>query len=159
MKVILRYCLLVLLLSGCSKADSSDTDALAVLYKEDGIIRAYIAAHNLTDMVKDSSGLYYKIQEPGDSVHMTLNSVPTIIYSRSNIQDSLLDASFGSTNFDGRKLKDHIVGWQIVLQKIGKGGKVFTIIPSPLAFGNEEVGSIIAANSILVCEIEVVDFK
>ncbi|SEV90552.1 FKBP-type peptidyl-prolyl cis-trans isomerase [Chitinophaga sp. YR573] len=159
MKVILRYCLLLLLLSGCSKSDSSEMDALETLYKEDVIIRAYIEAHGLTDMVKDSSGLYYKIQEPGDSVHMTLNSVPTIIYSRSNIQDSLLDASFGSTNFDGRKLKDHIVGWQIVLQKIGKGGKIFTIIPSPLAFGDEAVGNIIAANSILVCEIEVVDFK
>jgi FKBP-type peptidyl-prolyl cis-trans isomerase FkpA len=159
MNVILRYCFLLLLLTGCSRSDSSDMDKLATLFQDDVRIRGYIESHNLTDMVKDSSGLYYKIQESGDSIHMTLNSVPTIIYTRSNIKDSLLDASFGSTNFDGRKLKDHIVGWQIGLQKIGKGGKMFMIIPSPLAFGNEEVGNIIAANSILVCEVEVVDFK
>jgi FKBP-type peptidyl-prolyl cis-trans isomerase len=159
MNVILRYCLILLLLTGCSKSNSSDLDTLGTLYKEDRIIRAYIEAHSLSDMVKDSSGLYYKIQVSGDSIHMNLNSVPTIIYTRSNIEDSLLDASFGSTNFDGRKLKDHIIGWQIALQKIGKGGKIFTIIPSPRAFGDEEVGNIIAANSILVCELEVVDFK
>ena len=164
MNVILRYCLIfLLLLQGCSSSEYNDTaaaDPLVTISEQDVQMREYIQEHNLSlVMVRDPSGMYYDIQEPGDSVHMTLNSVPTIIYTRSNIKDSLLDASFGATDFDGRKLKDHIVGWQVGLQKVGRGGKIFMIIPSPLAFGTEAVTNIIPANSILICQVEVVDFN
>ncbi|WP_177230570.1 FKBP-type peptidyl-prolyl cis-trans isomerase [Chitinophaga sp. CF118] len=162
MNVILRYYLLFLLvLTGCSKqeyANETYEGVVDTIAKQDVQIQAYISSHNLT-MQKDPTGMYYKIYLAGDSLRMTENSVPTIIYTRSNLQDSLLDASFGSTNFDGRKLKDHIVGWQIGLQQIGKGGKILMIIPSPLAFGKEAVGNIIPANTILVCEVELVDFQ
>ncbi len=111
-------------------------------------------------MKRDSSGMYYKIVETGDSTQiMTLSSIPTLIYTRSNLQDTLLDASFGSTDFDGRQLKDHIAGWQIGLRKIGKGGTIFMIIPSRLGFGDVAVGSIIPANTVLVCTVQLVDFK
>jgi FKBP-type peptidyl-prolyl cis-trans isomerase len=110
-------------------------------------------------MQKDPTGLYYQIQEPGDTGRMTLESVPTLNYTRRNLADSLLDQSFGGTTFDGRKLKDHIVGWQIGLQLIGKGGKILMIIPSPLGFGSSAVGNIIPANSILVCEVELENYK
>lgn len=159
------FCFLlpILLLTACSKNEYAGTDAFRdveqTMLEQDVMIQAYIRAHNLT-MEHDFSGLYYKIEDPGDpNTRMTLNSVPTLNYTRSNLKDTVLDASFGDTNFDGRALKDHILGWQIGLQKIGKGGKIFMIIPSPLAFGSVSVGNIIPANTVLVCNVELVDFK
>ncbi|WP_176842452.1 FKBP-type peptidyl-prolyl cis-trans isomerase [Chitinophaga filiformis] len=166
MNAILRatFCFLlpVLLLTACAKNEYSgayeDNIIERSILKQDSLIQQYIENHNLA-MEHDFSGLYFKIEEPGDSIHPTLNSVPTINYTRRNLNDSLLDASFGDTDFDGRALKDHIVGWQIGLQKIGKGGKIFMIIPSRLAFGTAAVGNIIPANTVLVCDVELVDFK
>jgi FKBP-type peptidyl-prolyl cis-trans isomerase len=158
------FCFLlpVSLLTACAKDEYSGADANndieRSITQQDSLIQGYISEHNLI-MEHDFSGLYFKIEEPGDSSHPTLNSVPTINYTRSNLNDSILDASFGDTDFDGRALKDHIVGWQIGLQKIGRGGKIFMIIPSRLAFGGIAVGNIIPANTILVCDIELVDFK
>ncbi|SHN37383.1 FKBP-type peptidyl-prolyl cis-trans isomerase [Chitinophaga sp. CF418] len=158
------FCFLlpVFLLTACAKNEYSDADAFSgverTILEQDSLIQGYISDHNLT-MEHDFSGLYFNIEEPGDSIHPTLNSVVTINYTRANLNDSLLDASFGDTDFDGRALKDHIVGWQIGLQKIGKGGKIFMIIPSRLAFGNMAVGNIIPANTVLVCNVELIDFK
>jgi FKBP-type peptidyl-prolyl cis-trans isomerase len=161
MKLFLQSILFLLCLTACSAA--SDDDRLSndpgTTSSQDNAIQSYITAHGL-EMKKDPNGLYYKIIEEGDSTQiMTLKSIPTLIYTRSNLQDSLLDASFGSTDFDGRQLKDHIAGWQIGLRKIGRGGTIFMIIPSRLGFGDVAVGSIIPASTVLVCTVQLVDFK
>ena len=154
----------LVLMTGCSKSEYSETvndvsDYERTMKEQDVAIQQYISANNLR-LEHDFSGIYYKIENPGEQgTYMNLNSIPTLSYVRRNLRDSILDASFGSTNFDGRALKDHIVGWQIGLQKIGKGGKIFLIIPSPLAFGSVSVGNIIPANTVLVCDVELVDFK
>ncbi|MBW8684873.1 FKBP-type peptidyl-prolyl cis-trans isomerase [Chitinophaga rhizophila] len=150
-------------ITSCSKSDDTAADypviGNRIMQEQDSAIRKYMADNNL-ELIQDFSGIYYKIEKPGDpGAFMTLNSIPTITYTRRNLKDSILDASFGSTDFDGRPLKDHIMGWQVGLRKIGKGGKIFLIIPSPLGFGNVAVGNIIPANSVLVCDMELVDFK
>lgn len=160
---VIYNCLLsVLLFSSCSKSDYQESlsldQAMRIIAEQDKQIITYIEARNL-EMEKDASGMYYHIENPGDSSFMTLNSVPTLSYTRYNLADTLLDASFGNTNFDGRQLKDHIVGWQIGLQKVGKGGRIQMIIPSPLAFGSAGVSNIIPANTILFCDVTVVDFQ
>lgn len=155
------FLLLVFVLAGCSKQEDSVYDAAdtqAVMRQQDIQIQEYLTSHNLT-VERDLSGIYYKIEESGDNSRMTLNSVPSISYTRSSLKDTLLDASFGVTDFNGRALKDHILGWQVGLQKIGKGGKIYLIIPSPLGFGNVAVGNVIPANTVLVCHVELVDFK
>jgi len=161
MKLFLQSILFILCLSACSA--SADDDLLAndptAVGTQENSIQYYISSHGLT-MTRDTSGLYYRILDTGDSTQiMNLKSVPTLIYTRSNLKDTLLDASFGSTDFDGRQLKDHIAGWQIGLRKIGKGGTIFMIIPSRLGFGDVAVGSIIPANTVLVCTVQLVDFK
>lgn len=161
MKIFLQSILFLLCLSACSKSDGGEAYASdpSSIGSQEYSIQSYISNHGLT-MKRDTSGLYYKIMDMGDSTQMmNLNSIPTLIYTRSNLQDTLLDASFGSTDFDGRLLKDHIAGWQIGLRKIGKGGTIFMIIPSRLGFGDVAVGSIIPANTVLVCTVQLVDFK
>lgn len=150
-----------ILFSGCAKKESS-----ALLENMDGVgssaehaqILQYIHSHNL-QLTKDPTGLYYSIIDKGDSTSfMTLDNVPYITYTRRFLNDKLIDVSLGPTDFDGRPLRDHIAGWQIGLQKVAKGGRIFMIIPSSLGFGNVGVDNI-PANSVLVCEVGLVDFK
>lgn len=151
----------MLVLTGCAKKDDAPLVELAsdgVNTKDAGAIEKYIQSHNIF-AEKDRSGLYYKVIKFGDSVHQIgLENVPTLIYTRRLLNDRWIDASFGPTDFGGRSLKDHILGWQIGLQKITKGGKILLIIPSNLAFGDAQTGDI-PPNSPLVCELELVDFK
>jgi FKBP-type peptidyl-prolyl cis-trans isomerase len=154
------YCFIILCLAaGCTKKENSlsfDTENGAS--GEDIQIQQYLFNHNIQAR-KDPSGLYYQIIRYGDSTHrITLENVPYMIYTRRLLNGTFIDASIGVTDFDGRKLKDHIAGWQIGLQKITKGGKILMIIPSNLGFGNVSLNNI-PANSILVCEAELVDFK
>jgi FKBP-type peptidyl-prolyl cis-trans isomerase len=51
-------------------------------------------------------------------------------------------------------LKDLIVGWQIAVPLIGKGGKIKMVIPSSLAYGASTVGSI-PANSPLYFQMSI----
>jgi FKBP-type peptidyl-prolyl cis-trans isomerase len=51
-------------------------------------------------------------------------------------------------------LKDLIVGWQIAVPLIGKGGKIKMVIPSSLAYGPNANGSI-PANSPLYFEMSI----
>lgn len=161
MKVFLQVSILFMfLLTACSKSQELESSASPSFNStQDADILSYIASHNL-NMRRDESGLWYQIKMMGDSSSfMALTSVPTLTYSRSNLKDTLLDASFAATDFDGRQLKDHIAGWQIGLRKIGRGGSITMIIPSRLGFGTNAVGNIIPANTILVCEVTLVDFK
>lgn len=149
----------LILFSGCAKKDSvhlfeSASDVA------DNQIEQYIRSHNI-DAVRDASGLYYKVLDPGDSIHymLSLDNVPTIMYTRRLLSDKLIDVSLSPTNFNNRPLKDHIAGWQLGLQRIAKGGKILLIIPPALGFGNVAVDDKIPANSVLVCELTLVDFK
>ncbi|KAA2239686.1 hypothetical protein F0L74_26195 [Chitinophaga agrisoli] len=157
------YCVMaVLLLAGCVKKEGSN-DRLGFDSSpdntEDAAIINYLQTNNIK-ATRDASGLYYQIIQYGDSVHrIGLDNVPSLIYTRRLLNGTAIDASLGTpTSFDGRKLKDHIVGWQIGLQKITKGGKIFLIIPSMLAFGNASINGV-PSNAILVCELQLVDFK
>ncbi|WP_343690534.1 FKBP-type peptidyl-prolyl cis-trans isomerase [Chitinophaga sp.] len=161
MKLFLQAIFFLLYLSACSKSADGNLNASSpsTVVSQEYSIQSYISSHGLA-MTRDTSGMYYKIMDIGDTTKiMNLKSIPTLIYTRSNLRDSLLDASFGSTDFDGRQLKDHIAGWQIGLRKIGKGGTIFMIIPSRLGFGDVAVGNIIPANTVLVCTVQLVDYK
>lgn len=153
--------LLLLLLAACTKKEGSfdnlrqDADVVA---REDDMIREYLRRHNI-NATRDVTGLYYKILSHGDSLsYMSPASIPTIRYERRLLNDSLVDASFGITDFGGKPLKDHILGWQVGLLKIAKGGRIYLVIPSQLAFGKQQVANI-PPNSPLVCDIELVDFR
>jgi FKBP-type peptidyl-prolyl cis-trans isomerase FkpA len=50
-------------------------------------------------------------------------------------------------------LKDLIVGWQIAVPMIGKGGKIKMVIPSSLAYGAEGRPPLIPSNAPLYFEM------
>ncbi|RAJ02271.1 FKBP-type peptidyl-prolyl cis-trans isomerase FkpA [Chitinophaga skermanii] len=128
----------------------------------DTAIMKYIQSKNIEGVLRDYSGLYYKVIEEGNAGEMVnSNSVAIISYKMVLIPENKeIENSQGiPTSFNNRKLKDHIIGWQIGLRKIGKGGVIWLYIPPYLAFGNVGVDGLVPPNNSLFCELKLIDIK
>ncbi|GEP90226.1 FKBP-type peptidyl-prolyl cis-trans isomerase [Chitinophaga terrae (ex Kim and Jung 2007)] len=150
---ILSICLLFLI-TACIK--NKDGALIMADPKAESSIQAYLRQHN-DSAIRDISGIYYRILEPGDGEHFCKpTSIPSIIYTSKLLNGQIVGSSFAPTDFDRRELKNHIPGWQIGLYKISKGGKIRLYIPPELAYGNVGVAGVIPPNAILISEIELV---
>lgn len=54
---------------------------------------------------------------------------------------------------------DVIKGWDVGLQGLKKGAHVMLYCPPDYAYGEEEMGSKIPANSTLTFEVEIIDWE
>jgi len=120
----------------------------------DDEIKAYLKKNKWTG-VRHESGMYIVTDSAGTDEHPNLSHEVTIFY-----QGYLLDG----TKFDGTVdapatfgLTQLITGWQIGIPMFGLGGKGKLIIPSGLAYGDQDNGQI-PGGSTLMFEIELVDF-
>jgi FKBP-type peptidyl-prolyl cis-trans isomerase len=52
-----------------------------------------------------------------------------------------------------------IPGWEEAIQLMNKGAKMTVYIPSTLAYGNQRRGDVIAENSVLVFDMELIEVK
>lgn len=141
----------------CSKSTSSNCSNVPVA-NEDAAMQQYMTANNITG-VKDASGLYYQIITQGSGAGPTLNSKIAVKYkgvlTNGTVFDQLNTVDPNQNNWWG--LSSLIAGWQIGIPKIGKGGQIKLIVPSSLGYGCKALPSI-PANSILVFDVELVDF-
>lgn len=161
---LLLACCLAVLLGSCAKSKDLSADAVFMdLQRETEFIQYRLRAKNQdSGVLYHQSGIGYKIMEPGngrDTIKST--SIPSIVYTRSLFgYDKVIESSQNlPTSFDNRPLKEHIIGWQIGLTLITKGGRIILYIPSSLAFGPVGVPPSIPPNAILECDITLVDFK
>ncbi len=140
------FCLLAAAFSmvSCHKEDQSEIDQQ--------LIEDFIAEHEL-DADSTASGLYYVIDVPGSAEKPTLSDEVTVGYVGFLLNGDIFDSS-SSITFP---LNQVIAGWQEGIPLFGKGGRGLLIIPSRLAYGEQaRVG--IPANSVLVFEINLIDF-
>ena len=120
------------------------------------LIEEYIADNNLT-AEKDPSGVYVIITEEGTGdEHPDINSTVEVRYTGYLLDGSIFDSSGEETIVFA--LSGLITGWQIGIPYLKKGGKQTLLIPSSLGYGGNAVGSI-PANSVLIFDIELVDFN
>ncbi|MBK0383733.1 FKBP-type peptidyl-prolyl cis-trans isomerase [Pedobacter sp. SD-b] len=146
-------------LSSCLKKDNTDpyADAKVQLAKDTTIIRKFITDNNIP-AIKDASGIFYQIIEPGSgNVTYSTNTQIEAIYTGKLLNGTIFDTSVGKANLK-IALGKVITGWQIGIPLIQKGGKIRLIIPSGYAYGNQIVGGI-PANSILDFDIELVNVQ
>lgn len=128
--------------------------------KEEGVINTYITDNNLK-AEKTESGLYYVIDKPGTGGFPKPGQTVEVHYTGTLLDGSKFDSSkdrdksFKFPLGQGRVIR----GWDEGIPKFQKGGSGKLIIPSPLAYGNRAQGAKIPANSTLVFEIELLDFK
>ncbi|MBS2211000.1 FKBP-type peptidyl-prolyl cis-trans isomerase [Carboxylicivirga mesophila] len=126
---------------------------------DEDILAAFLEENNI-EAERDESGLYYQIIEPGEGSNATDNSI--------------IDASYKGMFMDGEEfetgtlsrtpLSNLIEAWRVGIPKLKKGGKAVFYCPSQLCYGSspqyDKDGKItIPANSILVFEIELVNFQ
>lgn len=154
---------IAILPSSCLKKDDPAADFFESVQNDTQTIRGYLRAKARdSGIIIHPSGLVYKVLEPGNGTDtIRLDQTPTVIFKRMLLwDDRVLESSQNlPTDFDGRKLKDHIAGWQIGLRLISKGGHILLYIPSSLAFGKTGIPGTIPPSAILVCDVKLIDFK
>ncbi len=150
-KSLLLLAFFALVFSACKKSsNTTPTVDPAIQAKiDDDLIKAYIAANNLT-AVKDPSGLYYQIIDPGSGTAPTVKSTVTVAYVGKLLNGSPFDSSSNYTALLGGNL---IQGWKIGIPYIKPGGRILLIIPSALAYGPPGKGSI-PPNTVLIFTID-----
>lgn len=153
----------ILLLPSCAKNEGSLEGALSAVENDSQTILQYLRKNGLdSGIIINQTGLICKIVKQGNGRdYINLEQTPTVVYQRKLLKENKIveSSSNAPTKFDGRKLKDHILGWQIGLQLISKGGHIIMYIPANLAFGKEGVPGIIPPNAILICDVKLIDFE
>jgi FKBP-type peptidyl-prolyl cis-trans isomerase len=128
-------------------------------------IDKYVLDSAITNVVKDTSGLRYRITQLGTGAQPSLYNKLKISYTGYLFSNNARGAKFyqGSNEpndqTDSRAV-NFIRGFQIGLQKLPKGSKARFYIPSGMGFGNQSIpgGQVpIPANSILIYDVELID--
>ena len=153
--------LIILSSLGCSKSNSSNyceslPPAITVPEVEITAIEAYLSSKTITDAIKSDKGFYYKIIEPGTGAVPTLCSSVSIFYSGKLTNETVFDGT--SSTPATFTLNQLISGWQLGVPLIKKGGRMILYLPPSLAYGSRDSGPI-PANSVLIFEITLVDFR
>ncbi len=155
-KHVLLFLGFIACFSACKKDETEPFDHVGQLKKDTASINAFVRANNITGgAVIPETGIFYKILAPGEG---NVSYKPATVI-KLNFVGRLLDGTeFDNTNGTPRQyaLDGVIVGWQIGIKKIQKGGQIRLIVPSGYGFGTSERPPI-PRNSILDFTITLVD--
>ena len=152
-KALLFTVALMLSFSACMKDDYVDPAVQA--QQDDATIMKFLADNKIT-AIKHSSGLYYQIAQSGSgNINYTANTTVLSNYTGRLLSGQVFDKSTQAISF---KLGQVIVGWQIGVPLIQKGGKIRLFIPSGYGYGPQGSGQI-PSNAVLDFDIELVDVQ
>lgn len=125
--------------------------------EEDGLLNEYLKNNNITTL-PELSGLYYiKIKE-GEGKSPTPGKNVAIHYNGYFLNGQLFDSSYKRNEplvFKHGAMQV-IQGLDEGIAKMKKGGKAKLIIPSPLAYGDQQTGPI-PPFATLIFEVELID--
>ena len=137
--------------------------ASAQVGKDDQAIQDYLKAKGVTTAKKTASGMYYKIDQTGNGAMPAKGDNVTMNYTGMLLNgqkfDSNVDPAFNHVqpfNF-ALGVGQVIKGWDEGIALLPKGTKGTLYIPSGLAYGSQDRGAQIPANSVLIFDVEVVD--
>lgn len=137
----------VLICASCSINEDIIKDFRA---ENDQEIQDYIQANNLNTQ-KSSSGLYYIIENPGDGERPISTDRVKIAYTGYLTNGEVFDEDDG-VSFN---LQSAILGWAEGITYLNEGGSVKLIIPSHLAYGNDDFRDV-PGGSVVVFDIELI---
>ena len=152
LRKFIGFSILLVIAISCKKEDVVDYSTI-----DQQIILDYLKAHNLTAQ-STASGLYYIIETPGTTDHPNIKSDVSANYKGYLTNGTIFDQSSYTLGKPNEfSLAGVIKGWQEGLELIGAGGRIQLFIPSKLGYGSS-TNKNIPANSVLIFEIEIVDF-
>lgn len=143
-----------LFMMGCSKEESLSPEEQ--LIKDTQIIEQYLKDNNLTAQ-KTTSGLQYIITEPGTGDNPTATSSAKLKYKGYFTNKDQFDGTIGNEVIVFDLSKNLIAGFKESVFLLKRGGKGSFLLPSYLGYGNKDYSKI-PANSVLIFDIELVDF-
>ncbi len=131
------------------------------LEADSATITQYMEENNI-EAETTESGLRYQITEQGSGVQPAPGDSVFVQYRGTLLDGTQFDSSydrndgpFGFVLGQGQVIQ----GWDEGIGLLNKGGKGTLYVPSPLAYGPQRRSEVIAENSILVFEVELVDVK
>ena len=162
-----KWLLLILFIccgmAGCIKSNSDLAQAKAQAIIDDKIISNYITAHGLTgkaQKVTDTSGVYYIILQQGQGNDLYTSSTQVTVGDTGRLLTTGNVFTKTDSIHPAYSLSQMIVGWQLGIPKIKKGGIVRLLIPSRDAYGKyaqPQVG--LPANALLDFNVQVYNIQ
>lgn len=148
------------------KQKQADMEAQAAkqVGADDQLIQEYLTKNGVTAQ-KTASGIYYVISKPGSGANAAAGKTVKVKYTGKTMDgkvfDSNIDPQFSHTEPLEFVLgqRQVIAGWDEGIALLNKGAKATLYIPSGLAYGAEGREPQIPANSILIFDVELLDFK
>ncbi len=125
---------------------------------DDATISNYMTKNALTGFTKSTSGLYYKIDQPGTGSPITIDSTVVAEYTGKLFNGAVFDRAVAGSEATF-SLSGVIKGWQEAIPLIKQGGSIRMIIPSSLAYGLDGSSGAIPPFSCLDFEVKVTDVK
>jgi FKBP-type peptidyl-prolyl cis-trans isomerase FkpA len=144
------FLLLLIFSFGACKKDKTQSEI------DEETINNYLTTNHLT-AIHHSSGIYYFITEQGSGGSPVYNSQITVKYKGYLTNGFVFDQTTGDKTFTS-PLNYLIKGWIIGIPLLQKRGKGTFFIPSGLGYGSQDQKDI-PANSVLIFEIELINFK
>ena len=133
----------------CAKSNACDLKASYVNdvnTQQNTAMVAFCTTNNIT-YTTHPSGILYQIVTPGVETKPNLCETISMTYVGTLLNGTKFDA--GTISYS---LSQLIVGWQIAVPLIGKGGRIKVVLPSSLGYGAQASGPI-PANSPLYFDI------
>lgn len=139
---------------------------------EAGIIEEYLVNNNLEANTTDD-GIAVVTLEEGDGNFPKAGDLVKVNYAVRLLDGTLIDTSYealakeNDIYYEERNYapyeftlgnREVIQGWDLAMPYVSKGGKAKLLIPSRHAYGSRNTGGPIPPNSVLVFDVEVVDF-
>ena len=152
---------ITLLLSACNKTTTPEKCTLVaptVVAPADEVttLKAWLDANSL-QYTAHPSGFFYKIVSPGSGAAPSVCTNIAVKYiGRLTTSSTSFDENTTVTIFG---LSQLILGWQLGLPLIQKGGSIILYIPPSLGYGSSGAGSAIPPNSNLVFSVELLDVQ
>jgi len=132
---------------------------------DDQKIQQYIKEKNLQNVQKTQSGVYYVVTQPGKGPQAKAGNNVTVHYDLTALDGRKIESSRNNPMSGGEPFTftlgqgQVIRGWDEAIQQLQEGSKATLLVPSPLAYGDQDRGPDMPANSILRFDIELVDVK
>jgi len=150
MKPIFYFLAVIFVTLGLSSCDDQtqfekDTEKIQDYLRENGI-----------DAEQHRSGVWYHIDQEGTGSNPSFFANVIVRYKGSLLDGRVFDQTQGNQTVEFR-LNQTISGFQVGVTLLKKGGKGTFYLPSGVGYGRQGTPSI-PGNSILIFEIELVDF-
>jgi FKBP-type peptidyl-prolyl cis-trans isomerase len=125
---------------------------------EDFTIKKYLESNSLTGFTKTTTGLYYKIGQPGTGSPITTDSTIVANYTGKLLNGTIFDRAVAGSEATFT-LNSLVKGWRQGVPLIKQGGSIRLIVPSSLGYGLDGSSPAIPAFSVLDFDITVTDVK